>query len=301
MAEPDDIRSGLVDAAASIDVGDLDSARTDVHGIVRRRRMRTRVAAGLGVVALAVGGAVAFAALGQSDDPDMLVSADPTVPTDEATDTAPAASTVPDSGRATTPTVPVIEQPRVPGVAVDAPTETAFAFPWRDGFVAGSVVFPPQLLPAELPPEIAALFPQEVIDLFAGDLPATIDEATTMLSEAGLLDEVSAMLSAHPEASAAIYGEPSNEPPTIDARFTTDGEAWETIEMTLPAGATYFDGLATAGGRLAVLFNEQQTSDGSERVGRHGGDDDRPRRTGRRRRSRRRRCPSSCRPASDGT
>ncbi len=29
--------------------------------------------------------------------------------------------------------------------------------------------------------------------------------------------------------------------------------------MTLPAGATYFDGLATAGDRLAVLFNEPQT------------------------------------------
>jgi hypothetical protein len=153
----------------------------------------------------------------------------------------------------------VIEQPRVPGVAADAPTETAFAFPWRDGFVAGSVVFPPQLLPAELPPEIAALFPQEVIDLFAGDLPATIDEATKILSEAGLLDEVSAIISANPEASAAIYGEPNTDPPTIDARFTTDGEDWETIEMTLPAGATYFDGLATAGDRLAALFNEPQT------------------------------------------
>jgi hypothetical protein len=115
------------------------------------------------------------------------------------------------------------------------------------------------LLPAELPPEIAALFPQEVIDLFAGDLPATIDEATTMLSEAGLLDEVSEIISANPDASAAIYGEPNTDPPTIDARFTTDGEAWETIEMTLPAGANYFDGLATAGDRLAVLFNEPQT------------------------------------------
>ncbi len=97
MADPDDIRSGLNDAAASIDVGNPDDARTDVHGIVHRRRMRTRVAAGLGVVALVVGGAVAFAALGQSDDPDMLVSADPTVPTDEVADTAPTDSAASDS------------------------------------------------------------------------------------------------------------------------------------------------------------------------------------------------------------
>jgi hypothetical protein len=185
----------------------------------------------------------------------MLVSADPTAPTDSVADTAPTDSVAPTP----TPTVPLVGPARVPGVAVDAPAETQFAFPWRDGFVAGSVVFPPQLLPAELPPEIAALFPQEVIDLFAGDLPATIDEATTMLSEAGLLDEVSEIISANPEASAAIYGEPNTDPPTIDARFTTDGEAWETIEMTLPAGATYFDGLATAGDGLAVLFTEPQT------------------------------------------
>ena len=258
MAEPDDIRSGLHDAASTMDVGDLGAARADVHGIVHRRRMRTRVGAGLGVVALVVGGAVAFTALGQSDEPDMLVSADPivptdsTIPTDSVADSAPAAPTP-------TSTVPLVAPPRVPGAAVDAPTETQFAFPWRDGFVAGSVLYPPQQLPAELPPEVVALFPQEVIDLFGGDLPATIDEATTMLSEAGLLDKVSEIISANPEVSAAIYGEPSTDPPTVDARFTTDGEAWETIEMTLPPGATYFDGLATADDRLAVMFNEQQT------------------------------------------
>jgi hypothetical protein len=132
--------------------------------------------------------------------------------------------------------------------------------------VAGSVVYPPQPLPAKFPEEIAALFPQEVIDLFAVDRPATISEATDLLSEAGLLDEVSAIVNANPEASAAIFAEQSSESPSIDARFTIDGDIWEPIEMTLPPGAESIDGVATAGDRVAVMFNERPTSDGTGTV-----------------------------------
>ncbi len=260
MAEPDDIRSGLHDAAASIDVGNSDDARAVVHGIAHRRRMRTRVAAGLGVVALVFGGAVAFAVLGQSDEPDMLVSADPTEATDPVespNEPVPVDSPAPVALRPAS--VEVIEQPGVIVDAEAAPAEVQFGAPWRDGFLVGSIVSPPQPLPVELPPEVAALFPQEVIDLFAADRPATIDEAITVLSEAGLLDEVSAIISANPEASAAIYGEPSSDPPTVDARFTIDGTAWEPIEMTLPPGATDLAGVTTAGDRLALVYNELQT------------------------------------------
>jgi hypothetical protein len=124
------------------------------------------------------------------------------------------------------------------------------------------VVYAPQLLPAEFPEEIVALFPQAVVDLFAEDQPATISDAMAILSEAGLLDEVSAIISANPEASAAIYAEPYSESPTIEARFTTDGGAWEPIEMTLPPGADFIGGVATAGERVAVVYNEPQTPDG---------------------------------------
>ncbi len=255
MANPDDIRSGLVDVASSIDVGDLDTARVDVHGIVRRRRMRNRVGAGLGVAALVAVGVIAFTALDQSDDPDMLVSADPTV-VDTPDGTAPVESLAP----VAVPPAPV-EGTEQPGVVAGegTPTEAQFAAPWRDGFVAWSLVYPPQPFPAELPAEFSALFPQEVIDLFAVDRPATIDEATKMLSEAGLLDEVSAIISANPEASAAIYGKPSSDPPTVAAQFTTDGTTWKPVDMTLPPGATDLAGVTTAGDRLAVVYNEPQT------------------------------------------
>ena len=45
-----------------------------------------------------------------------------------------------------------------------------------------------------------------MIDLFGGDLPDTISEATEQLSEAGLLEVVSDIIQNNPEASEAIYG-----------------------------------------------------------------------------------------------
>ncbi len=260
MADHDDLRSVLVGVASRIDVGDLDDARADVRHIVRRRRTRARVGGGLGVAALLIAGAVAFTALGGSNESSLRLSADPALVTDPAEVTQPDQSTAP--APTPHPTVEVIQQP---GEVVDgtgAPAESQFVFPWRDGFVAGSMVYAPQPLPAEFPEEIVALFPQAVVDLFAEDQPATISDAMTILSEAGLLDEVSAIISANPEASAAIYAEQSSESPTIEARFTTDGGAWEPIEMTLPPGADFIGGVATAGDRAAVVFNEPQTPDG---------------------------------------
>ena len=105
--------------------------------------------------------------------------------------------------------------------------------PWKDGFLAGGTVYQPQPLPAELPPEIVELFPPEVVDLFADGLPETIDEATAMLSEAGLLDEVTTVISEHPEASEAIYSSQPTSPQAI-VQFTTDGEDWTSVDVTLP-------------------------------------------------------------------
>jgi hypothetical protein len=260
MTDHDDIRSGLVGVASRIDVGELDDARADVRDIVRRRRTRARLGAGLGAVALVIGGAVAFAAFGGSDESSLRLSADPAEVTDPAEATEPVQSTV--QAAAPPAAVELGQQPGEVVAGTGAPTETQFAFPWRDGFVAGSVVYAPRLLPVEFPEEIVALFPQEVVDLFAEDRPATISDAMAVLSEAGLLDEVSAIINANPEASAAIYAEPYSESPTIDARFTTDGDTWEPIEMALPPGAVSIDGVATAGDRAVVVFNEPQSPDG---------------------------------------
>ncbi len=160
--------------------------------------------------------------------------------------------------------VTVLDRSAVPGtVAGDggSPEYAEWVVPWRDGFLAASTVFQPQPLPAELPEEVIALFPQEVIDLFGGELPPTITEATQMLSEAGLLDEVTDVLSNNPEASEAIYGVPVTDPPTVEARFTTDGIEWEPIDLTLPADAGYLTNVATVDDRLVVAF-QPRSADG---------------------------------------
>ena len=244
-----------------------------------RRRMRTRVAAGLGVVALVVGGAVVFAVTrpvrrsGHAGErrPDRR-------PTDGGPpDTVAGRRSRRTGGRH--PTVPVIEQPRVPGVAV--PTcrpRRRSPFPWRDGFVAGSVVFPPQSLPAELPPEIAALFPQEVIDLFAGELPATIDEATDDAVRSRVCSTRCRQSSAptpRRRRRSTVNRTPTPRPSRPGSRPMA--RRGKPIEMTLPAGATYFDGLATARRPVGRARSTSRRPPGSGTAGRDGGDDHRPR------------------------
>ena len=49
--------------------------------------------------------------------------------------------------------------------------------------------------------------------------------------------------------------EPAEEggPWSLEARFTTDGERWEPVEMTLPPGMTRFGRIATVGERFAAV------------------------------------------------
>ena len=226
---------------------------------------RTRVGLAIGAAVALVAGAVAVVMLAGDDEPDTIATAEVTVA--DTVDSAPA-STAPEvtvaenpaaetSNDATGVQVNVLDGSAVPGAVAGDGGALEYAewiVPWGDGFLAGSTVFPPQPLPAELPDDVVALFPQEVTDLFGGELPATIDEATQMLSEAGLLDEVADVLSNHPEASEAIYGIPVTEPPTVEARFTTDGSTWEPVELTLPAGTTYLQNVAAVDDRLVVAF-----------------------------------------------
>lgn len=267
MTTPDDdLRARLHSAAETIESGDL--SLDDVRGTARRRSLLTRAGTLVGVVGLVAAGVVAVVTTGDSDDPGTLVSVDPTVPespestvlVDDTTGT-----TLPAPG---TPgvTVEVVQRPGVVGQQVGsggAPEYGEWATPWRDGFIVGAQTFTPQPLPAELPEEIVALFPPEVIELFGGELPPTIDEATAMLSEAGLLDVVSDILEANPEASEAIYSAPVDPgPPTLDVRFTTDGVTWEPIEMTLPTGASYVPGVTTVGDRLVVAYSTMDPTTG---------------------------------------
>lgn len=176
------------------------------------------------------------------------------VPSTEATDDAEASD-----GSTVTEAVPV-EVRVVPSVVDDVDAGLADAegsldlvlFPWQDGVLSVATSYAPQPLPAELPEEMRDAFPPEVLELFPDGLPPTISEATQILQDAGLLDEVTAVLSENPEISDAIYSQPSPEP-TRTVRFSSDGEEWTEVDAALPSGVDAWNGITSTGERLVAV------------------------------------------------
>ena len=226
------VREALQRAADDLALGAVDPAGVRERVGRRRRRRRAALAGGGAVVAVALVGAVVA---NRDVGDDTLELANPPETTaasaDEVADTAPA------------PTVPVTAPPTLPPVA-DAGAEIATTqpaaaiddvvqlLPWRDGFLSIGFRYEPQPLP-ELSEEMIELFPDEVRAAFPDGLPATIDEATEVLAEADLLDEVLAAFEEHPDLAEAVYAvEPP--PPTIVAAYTVDGSEWSPVELVSP-------------------------------------------------------------------
>ncbi|MEO1055968.1 MAG: hypothetical protein AAFY28_03555 [Actinomycetota bacterium] len=267
----DRLRSGLNAAAAEIDPGDSDAVQSALTRRVRRRRLFMRVGAFGAVVALVVGvGVIAVSVTGE-DEPATLVGIDPTTtmaPSTTAATEDTAAEEADDTSEgdgpapATTfvPTTTTAAAAGGPAAAESSPVEgpdpntlyPEIAVPWRDGFLVAGARMQPQPLPESLPDEIRELFPQEVLDLFPDGLPDTLAEAQQILSEAGLLDEVTAVLSENPAANDAVYAEPL-PPREYVARFTTDGRTWDEVDFELPAGIEWTQGAQSDGQRLVVL------------------------------------------------
>lgn len=264
------LRSSLHAAADSLGLEPVDAAAVRRRATHRRRRRTAVVGAGALAAVVAVGAVVANRDRG---DDTLELSAPtettrPTEPTEPKADDAATSATTP----ITTPiTTPATLPPIAPTVAADSAFDGAEIsaartsggqqlLPWRDGFLLIGVEYRPQPLP-ELPEEISALFPEEVTALFPDGLPSTIDEATEILSEAGLLDEVMEVLAAHPEASEAIYATPP-PPPTLRASFTTDGREWRSIELDSPT--TYPGQFAVSGDRLITWTTEYDEQTGPD-------------------------------------
>lgn len=91
------------------------------------------------------------------------------------------------------------------------------------------------------------MFPPEVVALFPDGLPPTMEEATDILSEAGLLDVVSDIVTNDAAARAAVFADVRSSPRVL--AWSPDGTAWEPREVTLPAefGDVVYE---SAGGRL---------------------------------------------------
>jgi hypothetical protein len=222
---------------ATADGLDIDLASpADIVGRGRHRRRRRWVStAGASAVVLAIGAVVVTS----RDDAGSVQTSDSVAPSTTSPQEVPIITTPP--------TMPPPEQEPAPttvagsgstpesatgAASVPAPGAAGYLAPWRDGFVSVASIYASQPLPERLPEEIRELFSPEVLELFADGLPATLDEATTVLDDAGLLDEVSAVLTEHPAARDAILGTEVPPPRTV-ASFTGDGVSWTETELPI--------------------------------------------------------------------
>ena len=290
----------IASAAEVVDVGDPSAMLVAVRSVSDRRRRRRNVFVGVAAAGMLVASGVVVARLvdGGSGD-DLIVSAPDTavpvsepadsVPTsadastaDETVSTDPSPAPVTDSVESAdsgTESTEVVELPAVdplpvrliPSSAEDLGDSVAadsfgenLLFPWKGGFLAIGTTFEPQPLPPELPQEIIDAFPPEVVEFFPDGLPATIEEATQQLQEAGLLDEVSDIIVNNPEVSDAIYSQ--RVEPQRSVRVSADGVDWTEVEASFPDGAN--EGLynaASTGERFAfaTMIYDDQLPDGA--------------------------------------
>ena len=272
MTEPDGLRAGLADAASSIDPGDMQEARAGVHRVAHRRSRRTRAGVGLAMCGLLVAGGVTLASLGEADETRTIAIIDPTtsqattstdpadpVTTDAASAGSAAGDQQPGAIGVSSPAGVVVESPdfgfdaeQVWPLAVGWP----WAVAWQGGFLVANSPLGMQRLPEALPDEVMSLFPPEVVALFPDGLPATIGEAESLLNEADLLNEVTEILAANPEANAAVFSVDQTSSPEVQARFSPDGESLEPVEMKLPDGIGNVLDVATVGDRLVIVAVE---------------------------------------------
>lgn len=269
------IADGLATAADDIDVGSADVMLTSVREVVKVRRRRRNTVLGVAAAGtLALSGVVVANVVGDDGSDDTIMSADETVPASteapaEVEDTTPSTvESVPDEvpeivpGAAgepvrvqASPSEPISTSDPDVAVAADF-VDVPQLFAWKDGFLAVRREVEPQPLPAELPPEITEQFPPEVVDFFADGLPPTIDEAMAQLDEAGLLDEVTEIVTANPDVFEAIYAMPAEV--NLSVRFSTDGVEWSDLDASFPEEMSYSYNASVAGDRFVIVSDDQE-------------------------------------------
>ena len=72
-----------------------------------------------------------------------------------------------------------------------------------------------------------------------------------MLDEAGLLDEVTAVITANQEVSDAIYAEQGAVNTTV--RFSADGVEWSDIDAEFPVDDNLWSEVRTTADRIVIV------------------------------------------------
>lgn len=262
------LRHGLGAAAESVDASSVASGLADIQHTARHRTRRRNTIVGVtsSVVVVALVGM--FATIVGSDD-EAIQTYTSTPPTTEAQEPA---ELVPDPSLPAdpmTPAVTVAPQPSpdsageiiqvaasaMPSVSRDDDVYYQWLLPWHDGFIAAGFEIAPTPLPDVLTEELAALFPDEINDLFPDGLPATQNEALDVLSEAGLFGVALDVINANPDLQAAFMPAVPSAPPQVPemrAETSPDGVDWDEIDITLPEGLIDVYAATSTGDRLVV-------------------------------------------------
>lgn len=276
MEPTDRISEGLAQLAGTIDVDATAGSLANVRGVASRRRRRRLTVMGFAASAVLVSGGIVAVNMTGNDDggvDSLSIGAPETTAAvsesgDEPADSSEAVGSQPlaedDPVEVVSPAATADSESVDPvggavSASVDGPSASfedgfiEWLVPWDDGFLAGRSIPPaPQALPEELPPEVVELFSPEVVALFEDGLPPTINEATQMLIDAGLYDEVAAVVAEHPDANDAIFAEPVSAP-TYEVVYSVDGDQWDTVEFVSPDGFQYVRSVQAAGDRLVMM------------------------------------------------
>jgi hypothetical protein len=204
------------------------------------------------LVFFVVGGLFA-AACGAEDGASVDVGAPTTTP---STSLAPAATPPPTSVPSTVaPTVPDEDSVQI---ALDLYADRWSTLqPWGDGWVEiASTAEGSPIIPRDS--EAGKLFPDAVNDAIEAAGATDMIAAYRALSEAGLMNEVLAVLAANPEVWDTILAGPASLP--VKARTTLDGRTWEDISLPFLGSGRLL--VADSGGdRLAVLLSERDADE----------------------------------------
>lgn len=274
------LEHGIASAADGVDPGDPAAMLGAVRSTVQHRRRRRQVITGVAAAGVLAVSGVAIANVVSTDGSDLIVSApadepaattvdtgtgsgsgsedsipDDAAPAEESVDPPPVDPTQTDQAASGEPlrVTPSRSEAFVDGgLSIEQRNSGgAQLFEWNDGFLALYTEYTPQLLPTELPEAVVAQFPQEVQDLFVDGLPPTIDEAITMLQDAGLFDEVSDIVTSNPEVQAAIYGEQSE--PATTVRTSDDGVEWSDVAASFPVPRSQWMTTSSTGDRFVIV------------------------------------------------
>ncbi len=278
MMSDDELRSELSGLADNAEIATVSLESVQARG--RRRTLYQRGGMVLAAFALVVGGTIAVTSVGDDGD-DLDVAGDDTdaVATDDADDGSGEAT----EAREESPTTTVPDDDAATTEAADFAEAADIAFggdywggpnrivPWGDGFLAFGERFieaEPNEMAFDGTSPIAEYFSQEILDTIEASGATTMQEASDVLSEAGLLEEATQVVMDNPEVMewySANAGGGTYEP---FVEYSDDGLTWEPVEdFTWPGGQQWTPQFASNGTHLAaVVYNVEWDAETNRQI-----------------------------------